>query len=279
MGSGRHFGGRQDGDIATPSEAIVRTMPRVLPDPGSPAPTLRLAPDHLALLSYQLRGPLTAILGCVDLLAERLPGGDQPAGGAALVEAIRRSAVRQARLLDNMSALSDLRIAGRPRVADWVSDVVAIPDLARRLPCDLAVELAETGVLLAVLPAGEAPVVLGDPDRLRHALRELVRNAVAASSRGQTVMVSVGTGTTPTGERELVVRVEDCGEGIAAEDLPRLTEPFARTARSRERHQPGVGLGLTVAAGVIEAHHGRLELSSVAGQGTRVVVRLPAAGQ
>jgi two-component system, OmpR family, phosphate regulon sensor histidine kinase PhoR len=71
--------------------------------------------------------------------------------------------------------------------------------------------------------------------------------------------------------------VEDEGEGIAPEHLPRLTERFYRADAGRSRSLGGTGLGLAIVKHIVERHRGRLEIASTVGKGTRVAVILPAA--
>jgi signal transduction histidine kinase len=227
---------------------------------------VRLSPAQLTELSHNLRGPLTTIMGYAEVLGDEL--AQAAAEQVTMVDSIRRNAVRLARLLDNLGTLADMQLSPVPRVREPV-DVAA---LLHQLPGELTIELGEAGVLLAVLPSGR-PAVLGDPRRLRQAVRELVRNAIVASEVGQTVMISAGLAAA---DEAVTIRVEDCGRGIPATELAGVREPFTRTRQSRERQQPGVGLGLTVADGLIRAHGGRLELTSLLGQGTRALITLPA---
>ena len=230
---------------------------------------VRLSPAQLTELSHNLRGPLTTILGYAEMLADELTSAAEvPEAQVRMIESIQRNAVRLARLLDNLGTLADLRLSPVPR--SWESIDVAA--MLHELPAELSIERGETGVLLAVLPTGR-PTVLGDVRRLRQAVRELVRNAMVASGAGQTVMISAAL---VAAEPLVTIRVEDCGHGIPADELPAMLEPFTRTHLARERQQPGVGLGLAVADGLIRAHGGRLELTSIAGQGSRAVITLPA---
>jgi signal transduction histidine kinase len=72
-----------------------------------------------------------------------------------------------------------------------------------------------------------------------------------------------------------MVRVEDQGIGIAAEDLPRIGSPFFRTDRSRNRRTGGIGLGLSLSRKIVEAHGGSLVVESAPDRGTQVTLRLP----
>ena len=86
----------------------------------------------------------------------------------------------------------------------------------------------------------------------------------------------VGIDATSDGKR-IELTISDDGDGIAPEHLPRLGERFYRPDTSRSRERGGVGLGLAIAKGIVEAHGGEVEIRSEVGVGTRVLVRLPAA--
>jgi two-component system OmpR family sensor kinase len=263
------------GDVSQCLGVGVRTLPRAAHHPGQAEPAgalLRVRPRELLQLAEAARAPLAAILGSLDRLA-----GPAPAAGDGVrswvVSGIRRGAVRQARFLDNLGALAELQLGRVPRRSEQLD----VRGLLRQLPADLAEETGEARVLLAVLSGLKSgPVVAGDGAQLQHAVRELVRNAVAASQPGQTVMISVGA-SGPVRDPEVTIRIEDCGRGIPADELVAVLQPFVRTRWAAEQRQAGVGLGLAVADGVIRAHLGRLELTSLAGQGTRVLIRLPGA--
>jgi two-component system, OmpR family, phosphate regulon sensor histidine kinase PhoR len=80
-----------------------------------------------------------------------------------------------------------------------------------------------------------------------------------------------------TGPQMVEVSVADQGDGIPAEQLPRLTERFYRVDSARSRTLGGTGLGLAIVKHVVERHRGRLDIDSIEGQGTTVRVRLPLA--
>lgn len=231
---------------------------------GEAEPGLCLNAEELTNLSHGLRSPLTTMLGYAELLSEAEPPLDPEA--ARTVDAIQRNAARQCRLLDNLATLADLQMGMIPRVRKPV-DVGGLLD---RLPAAVAAELAETQTEL-LLPGMRAQVfVIGDAERLWHAVREVVRNAIEASAPKGRVGVLAGAHS-----GHASIEVTDTGRGIAAEELAEVLLPFGRTRYDQDNHTQGTGLGLTVANGVIRAHGGELELISTLGRGTRVVLRLP----
>ncbi len=105
---------------------------------------------------------------------------------------------------------------------------------------------------------------------LERAIANLVANARSYARTRVTVE------TASDGER-IDLTITDDGEGIAPDHLPRLGDRFYRPEASRSREQGGVGLGLAIAKGIVEAHGGEMEIRSEVGIGTTVLVRLPAA--
>jgi two-component system, OmpR family, sensor kinase len=116
-------------------------------------------------------------------------------------------------------------------------------------------------------------LVRGDPARLRQLFMVLLENAVRYSNSKGEVKVDV-----TSADGEVRVRVSDCGIGIAPEELEGIFERFRRGANAAEHNEEGLGLGLPVAKAIVEAHKGRIEMSSRLGEGTTVTVALPAAG-
>lgn len=111
-----------------------------------------------------------------------------------------------------------------------------------------------------------------DPMRIEQVLNNLVSNAIKYSPEGSEVDVTV----TEEGD-DVVLAVTDRGIGIAPEEVQFLFEPFHRARVARET-APGVGLGLSVAKRIVEAHQGRVDVTSSVGRGTTVRVRLPLQG-
>jgi two-component system sensor histidine kinase BaeS len=110
----------------------------------------------------------------------------------------------------------------------------------------------------------EQAVAWIDPTRIAQVFRNLLLNAVASSENGRPIEIAIEDAS-----KNVVVKVEDCGSGIAPEDLPHLFEPFF-TKRSG-----GTGLGLAVSHGIVLAHGGSIEIQSTQGKGTTVTVSLP----
>jgi len=110
----------------------------------------------------------------------------------------------------------------------------------------------------------ESTIVEGDPDALRRAVANLLSNADKYSPPDEVVTVEARDGG---------VWVSDHGEGIPEEDRSRVFDRFYR--RPADRSQPGSGLGLSIVASIVDAHHGTVEVAEAVGGGAKVGFRLP----
>lgn len=208
---------------------------------------------------HELRTPLAVIKGSVSriLSEERLQTDERSA-----LEVVDRAADRMTRLI------TDLLLLARQ---DAGSGAIPLQPVPLR-------NLIETA-LAALPPDDRCPIelrvapalsVMGNPAMLERGIANLVANA-RSYARTQ-----VGIEATSDGNR-IELTISDDGEGIAPEHLPRLGERFYRPEASRSREHGGVGLGLAITKGIIEAHGGEMEICSEVGVGTTVLVRLPVA--
>ena len=129
------------------------------------------------------------------------------------------------------------------------------------------------GVTIEVNAPSRVPLVRGDRERIGQALLNLLHNAVKFSPAGSAVTV----GVTPA-ETEVVVAVEDHGQGIPRTALPRIFERFYKVDRARTRGAGGTGLGLSIARHIVEAHGGRIWAESEEGTGSTFSFAIPITG-
>jgi signal transduction histidine kinase len=224
----------------------------------------RLKDEFFTNLSHELRNPLTAVVGFVQLL-QKMPNDDGLRARA--LEAIERNTALLTRLVDDLLDVS--RIAGHGLAI--VTKPIRLEEAVRATVDSLRVtgEAKEIAIELSV---GESVEVLGDSQRITQAVWNLVSNALKFSAKGGHVMVSVSA----QGPEGLLI-VEDDGEGIAPEFLPHIFERF-RQARdgTRHGHGNGLGLGLSIVRAVVELHGGTVQAESKGlGHGARFIVRLP----
>jgi signal transduction histidine kinase len=112
--------------------------------------------------------------------------------------------------------------------------------------------------------------LLGDPDGLKSAVENVVRNALIYSDPAEPIEVRLELASGAA-----AVRVLDRGPGVAPEDLARIFEPFYRTDQSRDHRQDGQGIGLAITARVTELHGGTVRAANRPEGGLEVVLKLP----
>lgn len=219
--------------------------------------------DFVANASHELRTPLAAIIGYAETLRE---GADDLPRAATdrFLAVIEREAKRMQDLVSDLMSLS--RIEAEKHEAPL--NHVLLAELVMRAASDAAGpdRLQRLDFLL-----DDRLIVLGDPIQLEQVVRNLVDNALAYGDHDQPVQVELSQIDSKYAE----LAVTDRGPGIAKEHLPHLTRRFYRTDPGRSRISGGTGLGLAIVKHAVERHRGRLDISSVLGQGTRASVRLP----
>ena len=225
----------------------------------------RMRDAFVATVSHELRTPLTSISGFLEMLEDEEHAlGD---AGRQYLDVIRRATERLHTLVEDLLLVAQIE--------------------AHRIELELApVDLGELarGAAEAARPAAvdkkialdvvtdHPPAVLGDAKRLSQVLDNLVSNAVKFTPDGGTVTVSVGT----NGNGAKLV-VTDTGIGVSADEQKQVFSRFFRASSATRRAIPGTGLGLTICHALVEQHGGAIEFRSREGEGTEVVVTLPAA--
>jgi two-component system CheB/CheR fusion protein len=224
--------------------------------------------EFLSMLAHELRNPLSPILNSVRAL-ERLKPTDPLI--QRHTDVIERQIRNLAHLVDDL-----LDVARITRGAITLScEVVNLSDVARR-----AVEAAAPAIEakrheLSVATPAEAVWVSGDPTRLEQVLVNLLINAAKYSEVGSRIWLEVGL---EEQRGRAAARVRDTGLGISAELLPHIFELFVQGARSLDRAQGGLGIGLTLVKSLVEMHGGEIRAASDgAGQGSEFSVLLPVA--
>ena len=213
--------------------------------------------------SHELRTPLTIMKGETELALRRArPAEDYKLALESNLEEIdRMSRIVDELLFLSRADLGEVRIESQPvRLDPLVEDV-------QRQAAVLGQELDIHVTVGTVEPV----TVQGDELRLRELLLNLVDNAVKYSRRGGKVELALARdGATAR------LSVTDQGIGISAEAQGRIFDRFYRTDDARAHAPQGTGLGLAICKWIVEAHHGRIEVQSVVGQGSTFTVVLPA---
>ncbi|UJR83249.1 HAMP domain-containing sensor histidine kinase [Sandaracinus amylolyticus] len=228
--------------------------------------SMRAERELLANVSHELRTPLARIRVAMDLAAE----GDAEGMRAAVAE-IATDLGELESIVDDILVALRLDTRDRAHAGLPLSALEEIPaeELARRSVERFRARHPDRPLEVA-LEAGARRLVV-DPVLFRRVIDNLLENADKYTP-DRTAPIALRLRE----ERERVVlEVEDRGIGIAAEDLPNVFAPFFRAERSRARDAGGVGLGLTLAERIVEAHGGTIEVESTLGRGTLVRVSMP----
>jgi len=215
-------------------------------------------------VSHDLRTPLAAVRAMIEAITDGVV--TDPPTVARFHTTMSREILTLSALIDDLFELSRLESG---QIALSLAPV-AVSELIAEVVEGLTVQAAAQDVRLSAdVDAAVGDVVLDRP-AVRRVLTNLVGNAIRHTPADG--MIGVSAHPTPEGIR---VDVSDTGEGIAAEDLPRVFERFYRGDKSRNRGTGGAGLGLAIARGFIEAHGGRIWVESEPGQGSRFSFVLP----
>jgi two-component system sensor histidine kinase CpxA len=223
-------------------------------------------------VSHELRSPLARLSVALGLARQRVT----PEVAPELESALNRIEVEADRLNQLIQRL--LTISRLESGADGLRKTqLSLRELLEQVAHDAEYEIPGRGCRVTA-DAGDEFLVEADPDLLRSAMENVVRNATRYTAEGTTVEVRLerrpsGKG----GEEDIVVRVLDSGPGVPDEALPKIFEPFYRLDDARNRQTGGAGLGLSIADRAIRLHGGQLRASNRKEGGLEVEIRIPAA--
>jgi signal transduction histidine kinase len=221
--------------------------------------------DQIAEMVHELRTPLTAIVACADLLQRPGLKAEQ---SLDLVQTIRGEAMRLSNLANNFLDLARLE-SGRVQLAQ---DHVNVLGVIREILLLLSPQARTRGIEIVFEPPSSVPHVLGDRDRIKQIVLNLVSNAIKYNRDNGKIGLRVGVSG-----RFVELAVQDTGPGIPPEARKQIFSKFYR-ARSSEGYTEGTGLGLSIVKQLVEAHGGRIGFESQVGAGTTFTVTLPSAG-
>jgi signal transduction histidine kinase len=258
-------------DLLAAGEYDARVSPAGIPEIDALAHSVNGMADRLARegharasfigkVSHELRTPLTVIKGYVYTLQR---AEDDPSKAAKL-DVINGECERLAYLVEDLLELSRAQ-AGELRIS---ADTFPLRECVEEVVERLRGIAAERRVSVDVAWNGNGTLIMGDENRVRQVFANLLTNGIKYAPPGTAVRVEAETeGDT------VAVSVCDAGRGIAPDALPHVFDEFYQAP---DRSLPGAGLGLAVARELVEAHGGRLRVTSQVGEGTRFTVVLPA---
>ena len=219
----------------------------------------------LAAVSHELRNPLNAIVGWVEVLL-RDPDPDRKRLDRAL-QIIKSNAREQSELIEDLLDVSRIS-AGNFRME---VELVQISSVVEEAIESVRPSAEAQSIPIVVQLIQSDPPMLGDPHRLRQVVWNLLSNAIKFSAAGQAIEVSLRQA-----ESLLELKVQDQGCGIEPEVLDQIFNPFSQGETSQRRS--GLGLGLSIVKSIVELHKGTVTATSEgAGKGACFSVRLPVA--
>ncbi len=234
---------------------------------GRPPPsTWSQLEDLLAVVSHDLRSPLSALSVGIDALAD--PDLD-PATRERYLAAMRRAVGRAERVLTDVVDVSHIA-AGTLQVEPVT---VPVEPLLARAARDHEVQAQETGTWIEIDATDPVQPVSADADRLLQALDKLISNAMRHARGSGAITLRAENRHAPDGDT-VRLWVIDRGPGIQEHDLDEI---FDRCWRRPNRRRNGAGLGLALVKGIAEALGGSIHVESSPGKGARFCLELPAA--
>lgn len=222
--------------------------------------TLALRNAFLNNMSHELKTPLVALTGFLDLLVDEIDELD-PRDVAEMLGSLRRSAERLNQTLTSVIELAEIE-AGEVRLVIRPVDLL---EAVRQALAAVEPAAAEKGLELRVRSA-ERVRIMADPDALRRILARLLSNAVKFTAAGR-ITISVEADS-----HRVMLHVQDSGVGIRPEFLPRLFTPFHQASSGLDREHEGSGLGLAIAKRLLDLQGARIRVESTPGEGTCVSI-------
>ena len=221
--------------------------------------------EFLAMLSHELRNPLAPLSNAVQML--RLQKNEDPVQRQAR-GIIERQVGQLKHLIDDLLEISRIT-TGRVRLR---LEPIAISGVVERALETVQPLVTQRRHALTVALPPQPVWLRADAARLEQVMVNLLTNAAKYTDEGGQIRLSVRQE-----DNVAVLRVRDTGVGIAPELLPRIFDLFTQAERSLDRSDGGLGIGLSLVQRLVELHGGTVEVSSVPGQGSEFVVRLPTA--
>jgi two-component system phosphate regulon sensor histidine kinase PhoR len=263
-------------EIGAPGHLGRRLSVRVIPFAGNQRLLLaqdvtdryrleRVRRDFVANASHELRTPLTVIAGFVENM--RHDGSAEAKHWARPLALMGQQATRMQRIVEDLLLLSGLESGQAAGDTEDVDVAALIGDIREEATAAAGPDAPEL-----IIEVSSDARLRGGSQYLRSAFTNLVMNAVQHTPAGAKIWIrwrlDAGRG---------VFEVQDAGEGIPAEHIPRLTERFYRVDVARSRRRGGTGLGLAIVKHVLQNHDGHLEIESEVGAGSTFRCVFPAA--
>ncbi|MGB5810617.1 MAG: ATP-binding protein [Polyangiales bacterium] len=245
----------------------------------------KLKSSFLATVSHELRTPLTSIIGYTEMLESGAAGAVSDGQGEFL-GTIRLKADQLLGLISRLLDLGRLEADTMKLHKEAVDPKALLSDVGSTI----VPAANRNNIRLDIDIADDTPKLHGDPVRLRQIILNLAENAVKFTPEGGEIALRATPGSLEMGPGggigaelfstrtpAVVLEVRDSGRGIEADKVARIFDAFYQIDGGTTREHGGAGLGLSIAKQLVDAHDGRIEVTSVVDEGTVFVITLPAA--
>ena len=219
--------------------------------------------EFVADVSHELKTPITSIMGYADTLLE---GEYDKETQNKFLNVIATEARRMARLVTDLLTLS--RYDNNKKITK--KEKFDLGELVKKCQDKLAIEIKKKGHKVDCFVTADVPPVYADRDDIARVVLNILTNSIKYTPNGGEIKIYVGFVY-----NDAYIKIFDNGIGIPEEDLNRIFERFYRVDKARTREMGGTGLGLSIAKEILDKNGGSIDIKSVVGQGTEVVIRIP----
>jgi signal transduction histidine kinase len=238
----------------------------------------RLKSDFISSVSHQFKSPLTAIEGYIDFFLEGIDTGIKKEKQIKALSIMKHNASRLGKLIDDVLDLARIE-AGQLEVK---RQPLKLGEMVEESAGEFEQRARDKEIEIEVKVEEKIGQVLGDKERLKKVLDNLLSNALKFNQRKGKVIIETRESAAPGNEsaRFIEVCISDTGCGIPKSEISRVFEKFRRLGSEDEtvmEELKGPGLGLAIAKGMVEAHGGRIWVESELGKGSKFIFTLPKA--
>ena len=219
--------------------------------------------EFVADVSHELKTPITSIMGYAETLIET--ESDKETQGKFL-NVIATEARRMDKLVKDLLTLSRYDNA-RNRMKKEAFD---LGELVKRAQDKLAIEAIRKKLKVSCFVTADVPPVYADKDDIERVVLNILSNSVKYTQQEGEIKIYVGFVY-----NDAYIKIIDNGIGIPEEDLSKIFERFYRVDKARTREMGGTGLGLSIAKEILDKNGGSIDIKSVVGEGTEVVIKIP----
>jgi signal transduction histidine kinase len=226
----------------------------------------KLKSDFIAIASHELRTPLGVIMGYASFLQEETSNTPETSSHA---QKVMDSALKLRKIIEDLTNLRYLQ----QNQSDFQMVTIPLMQLLKDVRFDVLTLLDAKNQRLQIVPPDDSLMVNVDRARMAMALTNVMINAIEFTPDNDRILME-----TEVRHNEIWVKITDNGVGIEPDKLERIFEQFYQVENHMTRHHEGLGIGLSICQGIVEAHGGRVWASSEGlGKGTTMTISLPIA--